>query len=58
MLGVMALDWKVVIDRADNRDGEVTRLRELGAMVLQEVEEPWTEHVVMADPEGKEFCVQ
>jgi Glyoxalase-like domain len=39
------------------RDGEVARLRELGATVLQEVKEPGTEHVVMADPEGNEFCV-
>jgi hypothetical protein len=30
----------------------------LGATVLQEIEEPGTEHVVIADPEGKEFCVQ
>ena len=40
------------------RDGEVARLRELGATVLREVSEPGTEHVVMADPEGNEFCVQ
>src|SRR5690242_16508512 len=40
------------------RDGEVARLRELGATVLQEVKEPGTEHVVMADPEGNEFCIQ
>lgn len=40
------------------RDGEVARLRELGATVLQEIREPGTEHVVMADPEGNEFCVQ
>jgi len=24
----------------------------------QEIKEPGTEHVVMADPEGNEFCVQ
>ena len=42
----------------DRRDGEVARLRDLGATVLQEVSEPGTEHVVMADPEGNEFCVQ
>ena len=42
----------------DHRDGEVARLRELGATVLQEIKEPGTEHVVMADPEGNEFCVQ
>jgi glyoxalase superfamily protein len=40
------------------RDGEVARLRELGATVLQEIKEPGIEHVVMADPEGNEFCVQ
>jgi catechol 2,3-dioxygenase-like lactoylglutathione lyase family enzyme len=42
----------------DHRDAEVARLRELGASVLREVKEPGTEHVVMADPEGNEFCVQ
>ena len=33
-------------------------LRELGATVLQEVKEPQTGHVVMADPEGNEFRVR
>ena len=34
---------------------EVERLRELGATVLDEApEHPW---IVMADPEGNEFCV-
>jgi hypothetical protein len=42
----------------DRRDTEVVRLRELGATVLREVKEPGTHHVVMADPEGNEFCVQ
>ncbi|GAA3223855.1 VOC family protein [Actinocorallia longicatena] len=42
----------------DTRDGEVSRLRSLGATVLQEVKEPGTHHVVMSDPEGNEFCVQ
>jgi Glyoxalase-like domain len=42
----------------DRRDAEVARLRELGAEVLREVKEPGTEHVVMTDPEGNEFCVQ
>jgi catechol 2,3-dioxygenase-like lactoylglutathione lyase family enzyme len=42
----------------DRRDAEVARLQELGARVLREVKEPGTEHVVMADPEGNEFCVQ
>jgi hypothetical protein len=43
---------------AENRHAEVARLRDLGATVLQEVKEPGTEHVVMSDPEGNEFCVQ
>ena len=42
----------------DHRDGEVARLRDLGARVLQEIKEPGSHHVVMADPEGNEFCVQ
>ncbi|MFE7172513.1 VOC family protein [Streptomyces sp. NPDC057616] len=39
------------------RDGEVERLKGLGAGVLREVKEPAGEWVVMADPEGNEFCV-
>ncbi|HZZ50653.1 MAG TPA: VOC family protein [Pseudonocardia sp.] len=42
---------------ADDRDqaGEVARLVELGAVQLSDPDEhPW---VVMADPEGNEFCV-
>jgi catechol 2,3-dioxygenase-like lactoylglutathione lyase family enzyme len=42
----------------ERRDAEVARLRDLGATVLREVSEPGTEHVVMSDPEGNEFCVQ
>ena len=42
----------------ERRDAEVARLCDLGATVLQEVKEPGTEHVVMSDPEGNEFCVQ
>jgi predicted enzyme related to lactoylglutathione lyase len=42
----------------DLRDAHVAKLRELGATVLREVKEPGTDHVVMADPEGNEFCVQ
>jgi len=42
----------------EHRHAEVARLCELGATVLQEVKEPGTEHVVMSDPEGNEFCVQ
>jgi predicted enzyme related to lactoylglutathione lyase len=43
---------------ADDVDGEVRRLEGLGA---RRVEDPMEEHgsrwVVMADPEGNEFCV-
>ncbi|WP_217237745.1 VOC family protein [Streptomyces sp. AC555_RSS877] len=40
------------------RAAEVERLTGLGASVLREVKEPGGEWVVMADPEGNEFCVQ
>ncbi|MFD5711741.1 VOC family protein [Streptomyces pharetrae] len=40
------------------RDAEVERLRTLGASVLREVAEQGGSWVVMADPEGNEFCVQ
>lgn len=43
--------------RPDDRDAEVTRLLALGAThadVGQTGDEPW---VVLADPEGNEFCV-
>ncbi|MFJ8085000.1 VOC family protein [Streptomyces sp. NPDC096205] len=40
------------------REGEVERLKGLGASVLREVKEPSGQWVVMADPEGNEFCVQ
>ncbi|MBV7696953.1 hypothetical protein KWI83_15195 [Streptomyces sp. TRM70350] len=39
------------------RANEVERLRGLGASVLREVKEAGGEWVVMADPEGNEFCV-
>ncbi|SES38625.1 hypothetical protein SAMN04487983_104758 [Streptomyces sp. yr375] len=39
------------------REGEVGRLTALGASVLREVKEPSGAWVVMADPEGNEFCV-
>lgn len=39
------------------RAGEVERLSELGAKVLRDVQEPSGAWVVMADPEGNEFCV-
>jgi len=42
----------------DDRDGEVTRLESLGASRVT----PWTyeedhDHIVMAAPDGNEFCV-
>ncbi|WP_329335911.1 hypothetical protein OG866_18050 [Streptomyces sp. NBC_00663] len=40
------------------RAAEVERLTGLGASVLREVKEPSGAWVVMADPEGNEFCVQ
>lgn len=42
----------------DAREGEVERLKGLGAEVLYEIDEPAGHHVTMADPEGNEFCVQ
>ncbi|WP_028805895.1 VOC family protein [Streptomyces sp. 142MFCol3.1] len=39
------------------RAAEVERLTELGASVLRHTKEPAGEWVVMADPEGNEFCV-
>ncbi|MCC3654866.1 hypothetical protein LIX60_26035 [Streptomyces sp. S07_1.15] len=39
------------------RDAEVARLEGLGAGVLRTVDEPSGSWVVMADPEGNEFCV-
>jgi hypothetical protein len=43
---------------AGRREEEVERLKRLGASVLRHVREPAGEWVVMADPEGNEFCVQ
>ena len=42
---------------AGQRDSEVDRLGGLGATVVRHVAEPAGEWVVMADPEGNEFCV-
>ncbi|MEN8653964.1 VOC family protein [Streptomyces sp. 21So2-11] len=39
------------------RDAEVARLEGLGASVLHHVKEPGGEWLVMADPEGNEFCL-
>ncbi len=41
----------------DRRDEESARLEGLGARVLRRVEEPSGSWVVMADPEGNEFCL-
>ncbi|MFE9453651.1 VOC family protein [Streptomyces sp. NPDC006739] len=40
------------------REAEVARLEALGALVVRRVREPAGEWVLMADPEGNEFCVQ
>ncbi|WP_432014692.1 VOC family protein [Streptomyces cucumeris] len=40
-----------------SRETEMARLQGLGATVLRAVEEPGSSHVVMADPEGNEFCL-
>ncbi|MFF2957608.1 VOC family protein [Streptomyces sp. NPDC057963] len=42
----------------ERRDAEVERLEQLGATVLRRVAEPGGTWVVLADPEGNEFCVQ
>lgn len=43
---------------AGERAAEVERLEGLGASALRRVKEPGGEWVLMADPEGNEFCVQ
>ncbi|WP_338782480.1 VOC family protein [Streptomyces sp. DG1A-41] len=43
---------------AGRREKEVARLEGLGARALRRVAEQGGEWVVMADPEGNEFCVQ
>ncbi|MFF4653774.1 VOC family protein [Streptomyces sp. NPDC001380] len=43
---------------AARRDAEVERLKGLGVAVLRVVDEVSGSHVVLADPEGNEFCVQ
>ncbi|MFD3943182.1 VOC family protein [Streptomyces sp. NPDC058579] len=42
----------------EKRDAEVERLETLGASVLRRVSEYGMTWVVMADPEGNEFCVE
>jgi hypothetical protein len=49
------LDVNVGHDRVD---GEVSRLEGLGAAVLRRVDAGPERWVVLADPEGNEFCVQ
>ena len=47
-----------VIVGTDNVDSEVARLESLGATRLSErIAEAGTEWIVMADPEGNEFCI-
>jgi predicted enzyme related to lactoylglutathione lyase len=46
------LDW-----HTEDRVGEVERLVKLGATVLGEETLPGLSWVVLADPEGNEFCV-
>lgn len=42
---------------SDDQEGEVRRLEALGAVQLPWDYAPDADHVVMADPEGNEFCV-
>ena len=42
---------------ADDRDAEVARLLSLGAAKIDEHDEYGTRWIVLADPEGNEFCV-
>ena len=42
---------------ADDRDAEVARLLSLGAAKIDEHDEYGTHWIVLADPEGNEFCV-
>jgi catechol 2,3-dioxygenase-like lactoylglutathione lyase family enzyme len=42
---------------ADDREAEVARLEQLGAVRLPWDYAPDADHIVMADPEGNEFCV-
>lgn len=45
--------------RPDNQEAEVARLEKLGAKKIEigQSDDPDTTWVVMADPEGNEFCV-
>jgi hypothetical protein len=45
--------------RPEQRDAEVSRIMELGATMVDDRREPdGTGWVVLADPEGNEFCVE
>src|SRR6266542_3121332 len=41
----------------DNQPGEVRRLLDLGASYVRHNEDPDDDYVVLADPEGNQFCV-
>ena len=45
--------------RPDNRDAEVARIKKLGAVEVEigQSQDPNVTWVVLADPEGNEFCV-
>lgn len=45
--------------RPDDRDAEVARIKRLGAIEVEigQSDDPETTWVVLADPEGNEFCV-
>ena len=43
--------------RPDDQDAEVSRLEELGAKRVDIGQSPEVTWVVMADPEGNEFCI-
>ncbi|MGE5831119.1 MAG: VOC family protein [Micromonosporaceae bacterium] len=42
---------------ADDQSGEVRRLIELGARHIRDNHDPDDDYVVLADPEGNQFCV-
>jgi predicted enzyme related to lactoylglutathione lyase len=42
---------------SDDQPAQVQRLVALGATVVRHHEDPHDDYVVMADPEGNEFCV-
>jgi hypothetical protein len=42
---------------ADDQEGEVRRLMRLGATHVRDNHDPDDDYVVLADPEGNQFCV-